>query len=67
MALSLRLKLTLAYVALAIVCTFALGAAGIRLQQQTYLTNLHERLVSEADLGATCPTPPSRAARPSSR
>ena len=52
MSLSLRLKLTLAYVALAIVCTFALGAVGLRLQQETYLANLRERLASEAELAA---------------
>jgi two-component system phosphate regulon sensor histidine kinase PhoR len=51
-SLSLRLKLTLAYVALAIVCTFALGAVGLRLQQETYLANLRERLASEAELAA---------------
>ena len=46
--MSLRLKLSLAYVALAIMCTVALGGLGLWLQQQTYLTNLRERLSIEA-------------------
>jgi two-component system phosphate regulon sensor histidine kinase PhoR len=50
--LSLRLKLTLAYVTLAVVCTLALGSAGLWLQQKTYLDNLDERLNAEAQLGA---------------
>jgi two-component system phosphate regulon sensor histidine kinase PhoR len=50
--MSLRLKLSLAYAALATVCTFALGGLGLRLQQQSYLSNLDERLTAEAALGA---------------
>jgi two-component system phosphate regulon sensor histidine kinase PhoR len=48
-----RLKLTLAYVTLAIVCTCALGFVGLRLQEQTYRAHLRERLSAEAELAAS--------------
>ena len=62
--MSLRLKLSLAYVALAIMCTVALGGLGLWLQQQTYLTNLRERLSSEAQLAADAVAAPLAAGAP---
>lgn len=61
--MSLRLKLSLAYVALAIICTFALGGLGLYLQRQTYLTNLQERLSAEAQLAADAVAPDVAAGR----
>ena len=52
---SLRIKLTLAYVSLAIVCALALGAAGIWLQQRTYLNHLRERLAVAARVATDAP------------
>jgi hypothetical protein len=49
---SIRLKLTLANVALAFVSIVVIGILGLWLQQQTYRTNLRDRTIVEAELVA---------------